>query len=124
MNVGIPGIGLGGLFFLISALLMPFIELARTVRGRSSPARWRFVARQFTMAVGIIAATMTMLWLFQLAVRGALPDAESGGKAAEAIATTVSILPIAPVIGTFLLLATLLCIVETLRWVFRPKSAV
>jgi len=40
MTAGLPGFGLGGVFFIISALLAPFVELIMTARGRSSRARW------------------------------------------------------------------------------------
>ena len=40
-NAGLPGTGLGGLFYLLLAFWMPFAELPRTLRGRSSRARWR-----------------------------------------------------------------------------------
>jgi hypothetical protein len=55
-NVGLPGTGLGGLFYILLAVWMPLSEAYRTVRGRSSLARWRRVARQFALACGIVAA--------------------------------------------------------------------
>jgi hypothetical protein len=55
MSAGIPGFGLGGLFFIACALLAPILELARTARGRSSRERWRMVGRHFALAVGMIA---------------------------------------------------------------------
>lgn len=55
-NAGLPGTGLGGLFYILLALWMPLAELYRTARGRSSPARWRQVATQFALACGIVAA--------------------------------------------------------------------
>jgi hypothetical protein len=51
---GLPGIGLSGLFTLLSALLMPPIELVRTLAGRSSWQRWRVVGRQWLIAVFMI----------------------------------------------------------------------
>jgi hypothetical protein len=57
-SAGLPGTGLGGLFYLLLAFWMPFAELSRTVRGRSSRARWRDVAEQFAMACGIVAAVV------------------------------------------------------------------
>lgn len=54
MSAGIPGIGLGGLFFILSALLAPFGELARTLRGRSSRERWARVLAHFAMAVAMV----------------------------------------------------------------------
>ena len=55
-NAGLPGTGLGGLFYLALALWMPLAELPRTLRGRSSRARWRHVSTQFALACGIVAS--------------------------------------------------------------------
>ena len=63
MAAGLPGLGLGGLFFIVSALLAPVGELWRTVRGRSSIAAWRHVGRQFGQAVAMLAAVYLMLRL-------------------------------------------------------------
>lgn len=56
MSAGLPGLGLGGLFFILSALALPLFELARTARGESSAQSWLAVARQFGLAVAMIAA--------------------------------------------------------------------
>jgi hypothetical protein len=56
MSAGMPGLGLGGLFFVLSALFAPLVELRRTAQGRSSVAAWRQVGRQFA-----IAATMVLI---------------------------------------------------------------
>jgi hypothetical protein len=55
-NAGIPGTGLGGLFYLALALCMPFVEGYRSLRGRSAPGRWRQVGTQFALACGVLAA--------------------------------------------------------------------
>jgi len=57
-NAGLPGTGLGGLFYIVLALGMPLAELYRTLRGRSSLARWRQVGMQFALACGIISVTI------------------------------------------------------------------
>lgn len=56
MSAGLPGFGLGGLLFVICALLGPFAELARTARGTSSLASWRRTWRQFALAAAMVAA--------------------------------------------------------------------
>ena len=67
-NAGLPGTGLGGLFYVLLALWMPVAELYATVRGRSSRARWRQVGAQFALACGIVAAVVaTVLVYFRLA---------------------------------------------------------
>jgi hypothetical protein len=57
-NAGLPGTGLGGLFYIALAMWMPLAELYQTLRGRSSVARWRQVGMQFALACGIVAATI------------------------------------------------------------------
>lgn len=56
MSAGLPGLGLGGLFFIFSALLAPFPELWRTVRGRSDLASWKTIGRQLAQALAMVAA--------------------------------------------------------------------
>ena len=56
MSAGLPGLGLGGLFFIFSALLAPFPELWRTLRGRSDLASWRTIGRQWIQALAMVAA--------------------------------------------------------------------
>ena len=58
MTVGIPGTGLGGLFYFLLVALMPFRELFLTLRGRSSVARWRHVGFQ----VLVVGAMLGVLW--------------------------------------------------------------
>ena len=57
MTAGLPGTGIGGLFYLVSALLMPVRELWLVVRTggahRPRPLAWR----QAFMALAIVAVT-------------------------------------------------------------------
>lgn len=62
MNVGLPGTGIGGVFYLLLALFMPFFELYKTLRGESSMARWHAVLRQLLMSGAIIGG----MWLVGL----------------------------------------------------------
>lgn len=56
MAGGLPGVGLGGLFFVASGLLMPFVELVRVLRGRSRGNRWPWIMRNFFIALAIVVA--------------------------------------------------------------------
>lgn len=62
MNAGLPGTGIGGLFYILLALLMPLRELYLTARGRSSRERWLLVLQQLMIAVGIVAALGATGW--------------------------------------------------------------
>lgn len=55
MTAGLPGVGIGGIFYLLCALAMPFVELANTLRGRTSKKRWRVVTKQFIIFCSVIA---------------------------------------------------------------------
>jgi len=54
MNVGLPGTGIGALFYVLLVLAMPLRELwvrwARPHRRRS----WRFIGRQLAMVLGML----------------------------------------------------------------------
>lgn len=65
MIVGLPGTGIGGLFYLFMALWMPINELYRLVQGRSSLERWKFIAFNWIMVAGILGT----LWVTMLGVK-------------------------------------------------------
>jgi hypothetical protein len=56
MFAGLPGIGVGTLYYVLAAFWMPFRELGRLLRGDFSAARWRLVLMQLCFAVSIIAS--------------------------------------------------------------------
>lgn len=64
MSAGMPGLGLGGLFFILSALAAPCVELGRTLRGRSGPGAWREVGRNLLLSLLMIAAVDVSLRAF------------------------------------------------------------
>lgn len=111
MSAGLPGLGLGGLFFMASALLMPAFELIRTLRGASSRARWGVVARNFTLAlvmVGAVAGTYPLLRLgLSLALSG--HPHLTGGLSSTAGSRIVAI-PLVSVAGTATVLAVVLLV--------------
>lgn len=65
MTAGLPGAGIGGLFYFCLVLLMPLRELYLTALGRSSLARWKVVGFQFSMVTGIFAALWSEAWLIK-----------------------------------------------------------
>jgi hypothetical protein len=69
MNVGLPGSGVGGLFYLLSALCMPIVEATRGLAPRPG-SQWRVVGRLTVMAVGIAAGIWWAGWVLALMVSG------------------------------------------------------
>src|SRR6266566_6590087 len=68
MTVGVPGTGIGGMFYLVSALAMPLRQAYRWARRRPSFAGWRVVAGQTVMAAAILAAIWATGWLVGIAI--------------------------------------------------------
>ena len=61
MNPGLPGTGIGGLFYILVALWMPVCEVLRRAHGEAT-GRTALVATQFAIALGVIAAMSSVFW--------------------------------------------------------------
>ena len=104
-NAGLPGTGLGGLFYLVLAIWMPVAELYQTFRGRSSRARWRRVGQQFALACGIIASVAVTTAAYLAIVDAPNPWGVSGAA-----------LALAPVLLASLMLAGLVGVLQIWAW--------
>jgi hypothetical protein len=62
MNAGLPGTGIGGLFYIAGALWMPVHALWRRATGRPGCAPWSAVLRQGGIAWGIVLALGVTGW--------------------------------------------------------------
>ncbi len=107
MNVGLPGTGIGGLFYLITAFLMPVVELVRTMQGRSSWQRWSIVGRQTGLASGVVGC----LWATGYAV-GHVGVAHLQGTRLAAAGQVTRAMGVAPSLWTYLTLGSILLAVE------------
>ncbi len=69
MNPGLPGLGIGGLFYILSALAMPVVALVRAARGAPAAAvRRELAARQCAIALGIIGCMTLAFWGLDVAL--------------------------------------------------------
>ena len=71
MFAGLPGTGLGALFYALLVCWMPFRELWLLARGRSSHGRWVLVACQAGLVLGIVAALWAEAWAIKWLVGSA-----------------------------------------------------
>jgi hypothetical protein len=117
MPAGLPGTGVGGLFLVISALLMPLVELGRRVRGRSGLGRWRLVGRHTALAVGMVAVVVGPIGALYGALLRSSPV--HGGATVRSVGPSLHdgpiVLPVAPVLLTLMLLGGIIVIAYTLR---------
>ena len=112
MNVGLPGTGIGGLFYLVTACLMPFVELIQTFRGQSSLKRWRVVCVQFSLAAGVVFGLWATAWCIKaLAPKTVIFSIKS---TRSQITHALGVTPTALTIYT---LASVLLAVEALRFI-------
>ena len=63
MVAGLPGTGIGGLFYLLLTVCMPLREFFKTLQGRTSLKRWCFITLQIFFVAGILAAIWAEIWL-------------------------------------------------------------
>jgi hypothetical protein len=63
MTAGLPGTGIGGIFYLFLAICMPAREFICTVRGKTNLKRWGFIMLQLLIVLGIISAMGGEVWL-------------------------------------------------------------
>ncbi|HEX6574876.1 MAG TPA: tetratricopeptide repeat protein [Gemmatimonadaceae bacterium] len=70
MTVGLPGSGIGGLFYLLSAVMMPFHAIAKRLviavglrADDGVTTDWSLIGRQLATAIAIIASLWTTGWL-------------------------------------------------------------
>jgi hypothetical protein len=121
MTVGLPGVGLGGIFYLASAIIMPLREAVRLGRRTGAPRGW-LVVRQTALAGGILLALWATGWLLGHAIdvtsRAAPAIMRGVPIAAGANALRVSALFLS--LGT---LALVLGSVQAARLVMRLRDA-
>jgi hypothetical protein len=115
MTAGVPGTGIGGLFYLLGALWMPCYELFLTMRGQSSLARWYLVGRQTGIALGIICGMWATGWLLGLL----LPAALLASLQQAAGRHSMNVLQLSPFLATMLVLFGVICTTRALHWLIQ-----
>jgi hypothetical protein len=107
MTPGVPGAGIGGLFYLASTLLLPFRSLMRRLRGKPDPVSSRQMRHNVAMAGGVVAGLWVVGWLLAFIVPDEMVNTPSGG--------TVPMRTILPVATFATAVATLLLVLGTVE---------
>ena len=124
MTVGLPGVGLGGIFYLLSAALMPVRELVRAVR-RDRPSRWSLVWRQTTMVAAIVAALWLTGWLLGLLIASSPSALATSGHVALRSSTAPNVLRVSALVLSLGTLVLVLVTVQVARlFVRRPHHVI
>jgi hypothetical protein len=120
MNAGLPGAGIGGLFYLASTMLLPVRTLVRRLRGRSDTVTWRQHAHNLSITIGILGGLWVAGWLLAFVMPKEMLNVTSGMKTPLISRTAIPLAAFGFGVGT--LLAVLL-LVELAHWMHRPKPA-
>ena len=112
MVAGLPGTGIGGIFYLLSAVCMPTREIPRLIRGKSSFRRWKLIMKQWGLSSGI----MIGFWITGCVLAMIIPSNMYLEKT-----SSHNVLKIKPLIITVYVLLIVLTVVEISRF-FIPKS--
>ena len=116
MTVGLPGAGIGGLFYLASTLLLPLRSIVRRLRGRPDTVDWRGQAHIVLMAIGIMGSLSLAGWLLAFVVPDRMLASSSGAATAVASRTVIPLATFGVGVGT---LAMVLIVVEIAHYVHK-----
>lgn len=119
MAAGIPGTGIGGLFYAVLALFMPLKKLFTRDRRASPARRWRAVAVQLGLVAGILAAMSATAWVVSSFVRVLRPDPVAADRGLGGIGATLTR---ATLLASVASLAAVVVLVQVLRLVVRRPA--
>ena len=119
MTAGIPGAGIGGLFYLGATILLPVRSLWRRVRRRQDSVTRMQLVHSLLLAAGIIAALWLSGWLLTLVIPHEVLSRETGAHPPAPVRTALPLATFGIAVTT---LVVVLLAVEV-AWHFRQVAA-
>ncbi len=115
MTAGIPGVGIGGIFYLASALLMPMRSAVAVLTGRPEQARWPVALRQASLASGILVALWATGWMLGWIITTFVPEAATAAAGGTSGSEVRNVVKVGALLLSFGTLAVVLALVQLLR---------
>lgn len=117
MFAGLPGIGVGTLFYVLMAFWMPVREIPRVLNGTSRRQTWQVILRQMFYAVSIIVTVMfsERVLMALMGVSTVKPFSPATWLHGELNTHASGSILAAPIMTSILLLSLVLISVELLR---------
>ena len=117
MTAGLPGAGIGGMFYLLMALLAPLWEGVRAYRQTRSPRQWQLVLRHFLLAASILFSMWLAAWALGVILAWPSDLGHAGGQ--QDVAAYPRVISRNVALFTLSTLAVVLAAVEILRLSWR-----
>lgn len=121
MTAGLPGVGIGGMFYLATALLMPFRSLWSALSGRGEQARWTLALRQAALAASILAAIWATGWVIGWVIAALADPVVTTGTGVAGPPPVRNALRTTTLLGSIGTLALVLLVVQVLRMALPPR---
>jgi len=117
MNVGLPGAGIGGLYYLICTAVMPFKEIFMTLTKPKHQFRYRLVFSQLSIASAIVLGFINIYKLLNTLFKAEL--------SLQVSINNISFLPSysLPIFISLALLIFILVVIELLAFIHRKNDA-
>jgi hypothetical protein len=126
--IGVPGTGLGGVFYALLVVWMAVREVGLAARGAGDPKRWPKIAWLAALLAAIILVLATEGWLLRLVLDALSAPADPISAArpdtsAEEISQIAVMGAIAPAlaIAPFIVLAAIVAAIHVARLTVRPN---
>lgn len=120
MTAGVPGAGIGGLFYLLAAVALPIRTGWRWCLGRRDGLRWRDVLGQLGIAAGILLGIAMTGWLLGAVLGPELLPHRSLGKSTAGPFGPDNAVRIGALVVGFGTLFAVLLLVQVARKLLRP----
>lgn len=121
MNIGLPGTGIGGLFYFFCALVMFAMEIARVIRRKKDAGRSKIARRVVPMLGGIIVSMLFLDWAVNAIITSLVPSSAfqsaDGGRQAS-----YQTLALEPILLSIITLGIILLSVHILKLIVRSSS--
>jgi len=117
MNVGLPGTGIGGLFYFFSMLILLGIEMAGLLSGKKVDAHTHLALRLLPMMVGAIASMLFLDWALD-EILSSVHQQLTGTTQTQ----SVDVLAFAPIILSTGVLCTVILSVYVMRLFVKPRD--
>lgn len=121
MTAGIPGAGIGGLFYLIGAVALPVRSAWRRLRHRDGGPPLRVVLSQTGIALGILAGIWITGWLLGVILGPGVLPARSAAAPVPGTLTAANAVRLAAFLAGFLTLGAVLLTVQLARFAARRR---